>query len=712
MKRKTLLSLIPCLVCLLVSLTPATAQDRCGSMEVLTNNLNKNPSLKAKFEAQKLRVKQDILNRKLKLQQARVEATTVYIPIVFHIVLQNPSIVTDAQIQAQVDRLNLDYSGENADSTKIPSFFKPLYAKTIIQFKLAQRNPNNESSTGIERVTTTRANFDLNDARVKYAASGGADAWDNSRFFNVWITNLSQNYLGYATFPGGGLPAEDGVVVTPNSLPGAIGAYGMGRTLVHETGHFFNLLHIWGDDVGCTGSDEIDDTPNQGNYTSGCPSISPRTDNCTTGGNGIMYENFMDYTDDACMVMFTLDQKDRMETALNVYRASLITSNGADPVVAYNLDAAAKSINTPLQRLCSPAFAPVITLRNTGAQTLTAVTILASIDNGAVSTTNWTGSLASLKETNVTLNQFTVQSEGVHTLNVVITNANGTPDENIANDAITLSFLYNQPLSPPVTQSFEGVAFPPAGWDLLNADQSITWERVTGVGKTGNAAAVIRNFDYVANGRRDYLRLPVVNIANVDSAFMTFQLAAAVVTDPKTTGNQFDTLEVLVSKDCGATYTSLYKKAGSDLITHSEPLSTSFKPTADEWRKDSVNLTPYINAGQILLAFSNTTEHENNIYIDDVNVYTVAINPVLKTKGFMITPNPTTDRINVQFFPHAAYVKGINIFSSTGQRVASLIVNSSGSTSYGFDMSKYANGVYLVQVVLGDKVVTQKVIKR
>src|ERR1044072_1060578 len=405
MKRKTLLSLIPCLVCLLVTLTPARAQDRCGSMEVLTNNLQKDPSLKAKFEAQKLRVKQDILNRKLKLQQARVEATTVYIPIVFHIVLQNPNVVTDAQIQAQVDRLNLDYSGTNADSTKIPSFFKPLYAKTIIQFKLAQRNPNNESHTGIESVVTTRDNFALNDARVKYAASGGADAWDNARFFNVWITNLSQNYLGYATFPGGGLPAEDGVVVTPNSLPGAIGAYGLGRTLVHETGHFFNLLHIWGDDAGCAGSDDIDDTPNQGNYTSGCPSgSSPRTDNCTTGGNGIMYENFMDYTDDACMVMFTPDQKDRMETALNVYRVSLMTSNGADPVVAYNLDAAAKSINTPLQRLCSPNFSPVITLRNTGAQTLTAVTILASIDNGAVSTTNWTGSLASLKETNVTLN--------------------------------------------------------------------------------------------------------------------------------------------------------------------------------------------------------------------------------------------------------------------------------------------------------------------
>src|ERR1044072_865535 len=118
MKRKSLLNLIPCFVFLLVVLTPARAQDRCGSMEVLTTNLKKSPALKLKFEAEKLRIKQEIINRKLNAQQARVEGTTIYIPIVFHIVLQNQSQVTDAQIQAQVDQLNMDYAGLNGDSTK------------------------------------------------------------------------------------------------------------------------------------------------------------------------------------------------------------------------------------------------------------------------------------------------------------------------------------------------------------------------------------------------------------------------------------------------------------------------------------------------------------------------------------------------------------------------------------------------------------------
>jgi hypothetical protein len=712
MMRKILQTLVTCLACLLGALTVTVAQDRCGSMEVLANTLKKNPTLKSKFEVQSRSIIKEILERKARAAQLRIEGTTSYIPIVFHIVLQNPNQVTDAQIQAQVDQLNLDFGGVNPDSTKIRSFFKPLFAKTNIQFRLAQRTPGNEVSNGIERITTTHASFGLNDSRVKYASTGGADSWDNSRFFNVWITDLSQGYLGYSTFPGSSTPGEDGVVIKYTSLPGGNAPYNKGRTLVHETGHFFYLFHTWGDDNGCAGSDEIDDTPNQGTYTSGCPGDPVKYDNCTLSGNGIMYENFMDYTDDACMVMYTLDQKTRMETSMSVYRASLMTSNGADPVIAYNLDAAAKSINTPLQRLCSPTFSPVITLRNRGAQTLTAVTIQARIDNGAVSTTNWTGSLASLQETNVTLNQLTVPSEGIHILNIVISQPNGSTDENTSNDVITLTFQYNQPLSPPLTQGFENTTFPPVGWDIVNADAGITWERVTGVGKTGNAAVVMRNFDYQFIGQRDHLRLPVINITNADSAFMTFQVAAAVVTDPEATGNQFDTLEVLVSKDCGATFTSLYKKAGKDLITRSTVTTTSFKPAADEWRKDSVNLTPYINAGQILLAFANNNQHENNVYLDDINVYSVVINPVVKTRGFVISPNPTSGRINIQFYPNAAFVKGINIFNSTGHRVASLVVNAAGSSSYSFDMARYASGVYIVQVVLGDKVITQKVIKR
>jgi hypothetical protein len=713
MMRKNLLCLVACFVSLICSMVAARAQDRCGSMPVLENTFKRNPALKLQYDLQTQSIRRTALARKLLSQQLRIEGTTVYIPIVFHIVLTNPNLVTDAMIQNQVDQLNKDFAGLNADSTLIPASFKPLFAKTGIQFKLAQRTPGDEPSNGIERITTTHASFSINDNSVKYTASGGANAWDHNRFFNVWITELSQGYLGYATFPNSTVAAEDGVVIKYTALPGGNAPYNKGRTLVHETGHFFALIHIWGDENGCSGTDDIDDTPNQGTYTSGCPSGVVKTDACTTIAPGIMYQNFMDYTDDACMVMYTLDQKDHMEATMNMYRPSLLTSNGADPVVSFNLDAAAKSINTPLQRICSPTFSPVITLRNKGAQTLTAVTIKATVDNGNVSsTTNWTGSLASLAETNVTLNALTVATEGIHVLNVVISSPNGSTDENTSNDALTLTFQYYQPVSPPLTESFESTTYPPVGWDIVNPDLGVTWERTLTAAKTGKASVILRNYDYQANGQKDYIRLPLMNITSADSAFMTFQVAAAVATDPKTTANPWDTLEVLVSKDCGATFTSLYRKAGSDLITRSTATVTSFIPASTEWRKDSVNLTPYINAGQILIAFANTNQNENNIYLDDINVYSVSINANLKTKGFMITPNPTNGKIAVQFYPNPALVKGINIFSITGEKVASQRVNGAGSSYYSFDLSMFASGVYVVQVVLGDRVITQKVIKK
>jgi hypothetical protein len=715
MMRKTLRCLAACFL-MSGSVTWLYAQERvaanrCGTMEVLESNFKKDPELKARFDKQSQNIQKAVNERKAAVKMLRTEATITYVPIVFHIVLTNPSIVSDAQIQAQLNQLNTDFAGMNGDSSLIPAAFKPLFAKARIQFKLAQRTPNDEPSNGIVRTTTSRSSFGLNDASVKYTAQGGDNAWDRNRFYNVWITDISYPYLGYATFPNGSSPAEDGVVIDFTTLPGGTAPYNRGRTLVHETGHYFYLFHIWGDDDGCESDDAIKDTPGQAAATSGCPGGVVKLDACSRNSPGILYEDYMDYTDDACMVMFTTEQVLRMETSLSNDRSSLFTSNGADPVILYSLDASAKSINIPLQRVCTANFSPIITLRNKGSQTISSATIYASIDNGAASVTNWTGSLASLGETAVTLNSLT-SPEGVHILKIVVSSPNGNTDEDATNDTITTAYQYFQPLTPPVSESFESSTFPLPGWDIINPDLSITWERTTRAAKTGNASIVMRSFDYPVNGQKDYIRMPVMNIANADSAFLTFQVAAAVASNPAATNNPFDTLEVLASSDCGATFTSLYKKWGSSLITRSTALNTSFVPTASEWRKDSVNLTGFINKGPLLLAFVNNAEYENNIYLDDINVYSVSISENLKKKGFMITPNPTTSNIAVQFYPNPAYVKGINIFNSSGQKVAGQLINGAGSSVYNFDLRRFASGVYVVQVVLGDKVITQKVIKR
>jgi len=209
-----------------------------------------------------------------------------------------------------------------------------LVANVDVQFCLAQRDPNGNASNGIVRKLTTSTSFSTND-NVKRSANGGSDAWPSSSYLNLWVCNISGGILGYAQFPGGSA-ATDGVVVNYNAF-GTIGTaaapFNKGRTATHEVGHWLNLYHIWGDDgTGCTGSDNVTDTPNQGDENYGCPSFP--TASCSNGPNGDMYMNYMDYTDDACMFMFTNGQKARMQAlfATGGFRASLLNSLGCVPV--------------------------------------------------------------------------------------------------------------------------------------------------------------------------------------------------------------------------------------------------------------------------------------------------------------------------------------------------------------------------------------------
>ena len=332
------------------------------------------------------------------------------------------------------------------------------------------------------------------------------------------------------------------------------------------------------------------------------------------------------------------------------------------------------------------------------------------IDNGAAVTQSWNGSLVSQDTTSILLNSLTI-SEGVHTLQIAVSSPNAMTDQDKTNDTLTTTVQYYAPVQT-VSESFEGNTFPPAGWDIVNPDEYITWKKVTGIAKTGNASVMINNHDYSTTGQQDYLRLPQTNLAGVDSAFFTFQVAASTYTPVSTQNNTWDTLEVLLSKDCGVTYNSLYKKWGANLVTTAAADTGFFVPNASEWRRDSIDLTPYINSGDFLLAFRNTTEYENNIYLDDVNLRTLTINPNLKAAGFLVTPNPAHSSVSVQFYPNPANLRGIGLYNLLGQKLAEINVSSGQvGTLYNFDVSRYQMGMYVVRAVFTDKVLVKKFIK-
>lgn len=281
------------------------------------------------------------------LRRARAARRTqkARVPVVVHVIHHtDEENVSDAQIASQLAVLNADFRKLNEDVTKVPAPFQPLVADALIEFALAVRDPAGQPTPGVTRTRTSVSVFrpdgmDPNrqilelDGKIKFTSGGGANAWPRDRYLNLWVCNMGMDPLGYAQFPGG--PSEtDGVVIDFKCF-GATGTatppFGLGRTATHEIGHWLNLLHIWGDDSGgCDGSDGVEDTPNQAGPSRDVPSFPQFS--CGNQPHGNMFMNYMDYTDDAGMYMFTADQVERMTATLNGPRASVPASDALTPV--------------------------------------------------------------------------------------------------------------------------------------------------------------------------------------------------------------------------------------------------------------------------------------------------------------------------------------------------------------------------------------------
>ncbi|WP_314245276.1 zinc metalloprotease [Streptomyces sp. DSM 40907] len=291
----------------------------CGAMEVHRRLLDRNPE----YAGNRALIENTAFTYERRERIAAREAV-IDIPVVVHVVHntaeQNISV---AQINSQIDVLNQDFRGRNPDISKVPGVWQELVADTRIEFHLARTDPLGRTTDGITRSETSNAGFDTDDM-VKFTLSGGMDSWPADTYLNVWVCQLRRGLLGYAQFPGGAA-ATDGVVITHSAFGTngtAAAPFDGGRTATHEIGHWLNLRHIWGDDdEGCSGSDFVADTPNQAGPNLGSPSFPHVT--CGNAPDGDMFMNYMDYTDDAAMFMFTEGQVARMNAALDHARLPL-----------------------------------------------------------------------------------------------------------------------------------------------------------------------------------------------------------------------------------------------------------------------------------------------------------------------------------------------------------------------------------------------------
>ncbi|MEL6133954.1 MAG: M43 family zinc metalloprotease, partial [Bacteroidota bacterium] len=255
----------------------------------------------------------------------------IVIPVVVHVVYNTAQQnISDAQVMSQINVLNQDFQRRNPDRIQTPDIFKPLAASARIRFELAKVDPQGNPTTGITRTQTRKSSFFTNTNAVKYGAMGGVDAWPTGQYLNIWVCPLAMGVLGYAQFPGG--PVEtDGVVINYKAF-GTMGTvfapFNLGRTTTHEVGHWLNLKHISGDG-GCDVDDEVDDTPLCSRQHYGC------MEGAVSCEGEDMVSNFMDYSDDKCMNLFTRGQAERMRAlfAPGGFRHSLTKGNVLAPPI-------------------------------------------------------------------------------------------------------------------------------------------------------------------------------------------------------------------------------------------------------------------------------------------------------------------------------------------------------------------------------------------
>ena len=369
------------------------------------------------------------------------------IPVVVHILHTGQAIgtgvnITDAQVQSAIDALNEDFrkmAGTNGFGAGVDA---------EIEFCLASRDPQGNPTNGIVRVNASSVTNYATQGISVGQGSGAIETsvknlsrWDRDDYYNIWIVNEIENndggagIQGFAYFPSSSA-ANDGAVILYNAF-GTVGnlkSYtALNRTTTHELGHAFSLYHTFQGN-SCTESncstdgDRVCDTPPTTSNTS-CASPA------CSGTQQV--ENYMDYTSQTCMDMFTAGQKSRMRTAITSQRPSLLTSLGCTPPNA--LDAGVSSIISPSGFSCNGNFSPVVQLANYGANTLTSVSIKYRVDNGTLNTYTFTGNVQSGAVVQVTLPSISA-SAGAHVLHAYTQSPNGQTDGYPSNDAAQKDF--------------------------------------------------------------------------------------------------------------------------------------------------------------------------------------------------------------------------------------------------------------------------------
>jgi len=536
------------------------------------------------------------------------------IPVVFHILHEGGPIglnenISKEQVEDAIRLMNEDFNAENEDLNNVISEFQGIIGNCGVTYKLARIDPNGNCTEGITRTYWEGTSAADDDAKQVVF-------WDDSSYLNIWVVKSIDASIGAAAYtylPSTGGPGFRHGIIANHEYVGSIGTGSnsnyVRHTLSHECGHFFNLEHTWAEwaDVGlasnCNEDDFVDDTPNCiGSYSS-C-NLSSQA--CGSLDN---IQNIMDYS--SCTAMFTQGQVARMQAALNsgvgdrvdLWQENNLWETGTHP--NYQEEECLATIDFYIPNGSSCINSEVQFYNNT-------------FNDGENPTYYWSfpgGNPANSYDENPIV---TYNSAGSFNVSLSVSTEAGTTYQTINN---FISVFDNNPILSSISESFESSDFPVStdplsDWDILEQVTESTWGRTETASSIGEASMRIRSRFFSGENEHN-LYSPFINLSEYQTPVrLYFDYAYA-----KRNNQSDDLLRILISDDCGLSWTERKDLTTNELVTNGGSyISSAFVPNNDQWEEEYVNLNPWAGAQSIKVKFEFTGENGNYLYIDNVRL--------------------------------------------------------------------------------------------
>jgi hypothetical protein len=567
-----------------------------------------------------------IVEKNSKPQVAKVQAAPRVIPVVVHVIHNGTAIgmdanIPDAQIREQIRILNEDFRRLNADASRTPAEFLPVAADANIEFILAKQDPSGLPTTGIVRIQGTKDIYGPEDAGL----IGQLSQWNPEEYLNIWVVPLVSPYLGYATFPTSNLQGlnfapsaaiRDGVTVDYQFFgtgPGTA-ANTSGRTATHEVGHYLGLRHIWGDG-GCEVDDFVLDTPNQDNPNQTICNDNPTRFSC---GNSNMIQNYMDYTPDPCMNLFTKGQVDRFDVVLanSPRRASLVNNRATRDPLLSNRDVSLYKVINPVDALCQNTIAPQVEVQNRGNEFVSSVRIEFRWNGTLIESKRFETEIRTTETALLTFSDLDTQGEA-NEFQFTVVQVNDQADLVPSNNTLSTRPVQQGQLTLPYSVSLSTL---PATWIIGNPDQSLTWEKTNlTIDGSAQASLFIRHYEYEAQGQLDYFISPQIDLTKYPNAQLVFEVAHG----PFNQAGFQDELLVAIAPECSMDFdiiTPPYKKSGTRLQTADATVEEFIPTSSSQFRTELVNLSRFKDLGKIRVAIMTKNAFGNNIFLRNIRV--------------------------------------------------------------------------------------------